>query len=113
MGLRASEWAAHLPLAECSRASTRAVLSILAVRSNDPGYAAYPSITTMADALGASRRTVQRCIADLLDAGLIRPGDQAATRNIRHDRRPAVYDVLTPELLAGEERRASRSGGSW
>jgi DNA-binding transcriptional regulator YhcF (GntR family) len=88
------------------------VLAILAVRSNDPGYAAYPSITTMASALGTSRRTIQRAIVDLLDAELIRAGDQAATRNMRHDRRPTVYDVLTPELLANEERAARRARGA-
>jgi len=111
VGLRASEWVAYLPLDRCPRASARAVLSILAVRSTDPGYAAYPSITTMADALGASRRTIQRCIADLIAEGLIRPGDQAATRNLRHDRRPVVYDVLTPELLRDEERKIARARG--
>lgn len=112
MGLRASEWAAHMPLRDCPKASTRAVLSILAVRCSDPGYAAYPSITTMAAALDTSRRTIQRALADLLDTGLIRPGDQSATRNMRHDRRPTVYDVLTPELLAGEERVTQRPRGA-
>lgn len=98
MGLRASEWAAYLPLNMCSRASTRAVLSILAVRGTDPGYDAYPSITTMQDALGVTRRTIQRALAELVAAGLIRSGDQSAVSHYRADRRPVVYDVLTDRL---------------
>ena len=108
MGLRAAEWAVSVPLSVLPRASTRAVLALLAIRSTDPGCAAYPSVSTMADTLETTRRTVQRGLRELLDAGLIRPGDQDAVRSWRADRRPVVYDVCTPELLAAEERTASR-----
>ena len=109
MGLRAAEWAALLPLSTLPKASSRAVLSILAVRSNDPGYAAYPSITTMSTALGVTRRTVQRACAELLAAGLIREGEADAVRHMRADRRPKVYDVLTHELLSAERQKAERA----
>lgn len=107
MGLRASDWAASLPLSSCGHAA-RAVLSLLAVRSNDPGYAAWPSVSTMAESLGVTRRTVQRALVELRDTGLIRAGDQAAVRHLRADRRPAVYDVLTAELREAEAKRRAR-----
>lgn len=108
MGLRAAEWAASLPLRECPKPSTRSVLVLLGIRSTDPGYAAYPSIATLAELLDVDRRTIQRALADLTAQGLIRPGDPHAVRHLRADRRPGVYDVLTPELVERELRPGAR-----
>ncbi|WP_394279454.1 helix-turn-helix domain-containing protein [Microbacterium sp.] len=108
MATAASKWAALLPMTVTHRATTRAVLCALAAYSTDPGYCAYPSVTTMADALGRTRRSIQRALVELTELELIRPGDQEATRRMRADRRPPVYDVLTPELLDAERERASR-----
>lgn len=103
MGLKALQWVAHLPLTDVE-GTPRAVLTILADRASDPGYAAFPSVKTMAATLGCSSRTVQRALSRLLDDELIRAGDPEAARKIRADKRPSVWDVLTPDLCSRESR---------
>ncbi len=109
MSLVALSWVAHLSLDDVD-GTPRAVLTILADRSNDPGYAAFPAVATIASTLGCSTRTVQRAFAKLEAAGLIRRGDQHAVRNFRGGRRPTVWDVLTPALTAREARAAAYPG---
>ena len=59
------------------RNATKAVLSYLAFKARyDDGTAAWPAIGTIAGACGLSEKTVQRSIDQLLDLGLIEPGQQ-------------------------------------
>nr|MBS1900432.1 MarR family transcriptional regulator [Actinomycetota bacterium] len=102
MGLNAAYWAASLPLETMPTASARAVLAMFGVRAHDPGYGARLSVKLMAEELGVTPRTVQRAIRDLLAADLIRPGNPAEVQHLRADRRPNVYDLLTPDLLNKE-----------
>lgn len=103
MSLEAYTWAASLPLNACSATAYR-VLLMLADRVDPIGYTAWPSVVGMAETLQCSARTVQRGIRELLDAGLIRKGDQQFVAHIRPDRRPTVYDLLTPALVYLESR---------
>lgn len=103
MSLEAYIWAANLPLSVCNGTSHR-VLLMLADRVDPLGYAAWPGISSMAETLECSERTIQRGIRDLLDAGLIRRGDQQHVDHLRADHRPVVYDVLTAALKYTETR---------
>jgi hypothetical protein len=80
------------------------VLVNLAERADPLGYGAWPAVTTLATTLECSTRTIQRALRELVAAGLIRVGDQSAVAHLRHDRRPTVYDVLTPALRYTESR---------
>jgi hypothetical protein len=97
-------WTCQLPLTACS-AAARCVLVILAERADPMGYGAWPAVTTLATTLECSTRTIQRALRELVVGGYIRVADdQTATAHLRHDRRPTVYDVLTPALLYTESR---------
>lgn len=103
MSLEAYTWAAGLPLNVCSGTAYR-VLLMLADRVDPLGYTAWPSVLGMSETLQCSPRTVQRGIRELVEAGLIRKGDQRFVEHIRPDRRPTVYDLLTPALQYIESR---------
>lgn len=103
MSLAAYLWAADLPLGVCNGTAHRVLLK-LCDRVDDLGYGAYPSVDGVAETLMCSKRTVQRAIRELLDIGLIRVGDQRLVEHIRADRRPTVYDCLTPALKVHEAR---------
>jgi DNA-binding MarR family transcriptional regulator len=90
-------WTCQLPMSACTGTAFR-VLVNLAERADALGYGAWPAVTTLANTLECSTRTVQRALRELVEAGLIRVGDQSAVEHLRHDRRPTVYDVLTPAL---------------
>lgn len=115
MSLEAYIWAANLPLTRCNGTPFRVLLQ-LADRADPLGYGAYPSVTTIADTLECSERTVQRALRDLTENGLIRHGDQRWVEHIDARYRPTVYDVLTFALVSLESRgdncvTASRSRG--
>jgi DNA-binding GntR family transcriptional regulator len=76
----------------------------LADRADELGYGAFPKLETIAETLGCSKRTVQRAIRELLDAGLIREGDQSFVDHLDARYRPTVYDVLTWALQYAESR---------
>ena len=101
MSLAAYIWAADLPLSVCNGTAHRVLLKI-ADRADDLGYGAWPSVDAIAGTLECSTRTVQRAIRELLEAGLIRRGDQRFVAHLRADRRPVVYDVLTYALRMRE-----------
>lgn len=103
MSLEAYIWAANLPLSVCNGTPFRVLLQ-LADRADKFGYGAYPLVSTMAETLECSERTVQRALRDLLRDGLIRPGDQRYVDHLRSDRRPVVYDVMTTALKVHESR---------
>jgi hypothetical protein len=89
--------------------STRFVLVSLANHAGESGTGAFPSIDTIGAETGLSRRTIQTCLRELADAGLIERGNQglAAAYIEREDRRPVVYDLLmpAPEPMAKREPR--------
>lgn len=101
MSLEAYIWAANLPLSRCNGTPFRVLLQ-LADRADPMGYGAYPSIGTIADTLECSTRTVQRALLELRASALIRYGDQRFVAHFPADRRPTVYDVVTPALIAKE-----------
>lgn len=103
MSLNAYIWAADLPLSACSGTAHRVLLK-LADRADELGYGAFPKLETIAETLGCSKRTVQRAIRELLDAGLIREGDQSFVDHLDARYRPTVYDVLTWALQYAESR---------
>jgi len=103
MSLAAYIWAADLPIGVCNGTAHRVLLKI-ADRVDELGYGAYPSVDSIAETLMCSTRTVQRGIRELLIIGLIRLGDQRLVDHIRADRRPTVYDCLTPALKLHESR---------
>lgn len=101
MSLEAYIWAANLPLSKCNGTPFRVLLQ-LADRADKLGYGAYPHISTIADVLECSERTVQRALRDLKTAGLIREGDQRYVDHLDARYRPTVYDVLTIALTLRE-----------
>lgn len=103
MSLEAYIWAANLPLSRCNGTPFRVLLQ-LADRADKLGYGAYPHVSTIADVLECSERTVQRAFRELRTSGLIREGDQRFVAHLRSDRRPVVYDVLTTALQVIESR---------
>jgi DNA-binding transcriptional regulator YhcF (GntR family) len=89
----------------CGAAAYR-VLVILAERADPYGYGAWFGQEKLAESLECSTRTIRRALRELLDAGLIRKGDQSLVKG-RADRRPTVYDVMTPALRIRESREDS------
>jgi DNA-binding MarR family transcriptional regulator len=102
VSLEAYIWAANLPLSACNGTPFRVLLQ-LADRTDPLGYGAWPNVSTIADALECSTRTVHRALKDLKEAGLIREGDQRPVQHLRPDRRPIVYDVMTTALKFAEQ----------
>lgn len=103
MSLEAYVWAANLPLSACNGTAHRVLLK-LADRADERGYGAYPKLSSIAETLECSVRTVQRAIRELLAAGLIREGDQRYVEHLDPRYRPTVYDVLTWALQYAESR---------
>lgn len=103
MSLEAYIWAANLPLSRCNGTPFRVLLQ-LADRTDKLGYGAYPHVSTIADTLECSERTVQRAIRELKHLELIREGDQRYVEHLDPRYRPTVYDVLTTALITTESR---------
>lgn len=103
MSLEAYIWAANLPLSRCNGTPFRVLLQ-LADRADSLGYGAWPHVSTIADILECSDRTVQRALRDLIAADLIREGDQRYVQHLDARYRPTVYDVLTTALVFTESR---------
>lgn len=102
------------------RNATKAVLSYLAFKAHyDDGTAAWPAIGTIAGACGLSEKTVQRSIDQLLDLGLIEPGQQTFSainpktgKPVRRNYQTVVWNVLCKESNLPtepfEDRNASK-----
>lgn len=69
------------------------VLIGLADHAHDDGTEARPSVATLARYARCSPRTVQNKLRVLVDAGLIRRGDQQTVAHLPANRRPVVYDL--------------------
>lgn len=96
MSIQAVAWA--IEQQEVKDPRTRWVLVALANYAGAGGENAFPAIGRLARDTGLSERTVQRHIAILINASLIRPGNKAivAAYVKREDRRPCIYDLLLP-----------------
>ena len=87
------------------RNATKAVLSYLAFKAHyDDGTAAWPAIGTIAGACGLSEKTVQRSIDQLLDLGLLEPGQQTFSainpktgEPVRRNYQTIVWNVICKE----------------
>lgn len=79
-------------------ASTWRVLVTLADYTDPLGRHAFPAVSTLVDRTGYARSTVHRALGQLLDAGLIRRGDQLLVEHLPANRRPAVYDLDLPVI---------------
>ena len=87
------------------RNATKAVLSYLAFKARyEDGTAAWPAIGTIAGACGLSEKTVQRSIDQLLDLGLIEPGQQNFSainpktgEPVRRNYQTIVWNVICKE----------------
>lgn len=87
------------------RNATKAVLSYLAFKAHyDDGTAAWPAIGTIAGACGLSEKTVQRSIDQLLDLGLLEPGQQTFSainpktgKPVRRNYQTVVWNVICKE----------------
>ena len=102
------------------RNATKAVLSYLAFKAHyDDGTAAWPAIGTIAGACGLSEKTVQRSIDQLLDLGLIEPGQQTFSainpktgKPVRRNYQTVVWNVICKESNLPtepfEDRNASK-----
>ena len=102
------------------RNATKAVLSYLAFKARyDDGTAAWPAIGTIAGACGLSEKTVQRSIDQLLDLGLIEPGQQNFSainpktgEPVRRNYQTIVWNVICKESNLPtepfEDRNASK-----
>lgn len=102
------------------RNATKAVLSYLAFKAHyDDGTAAWPAIGTIAGACGLSEKTVQRSIDQLLDLGLLEPGQQTFSainpktgEPVRRNYQTIVWNVICKESNLPtepfEDRNASK-----
>lgn len=95
MSLNAYIWAADLPVTACSYVAFKVLLRY-ADNAGEDGTASWVSEARLADQIGCSERTIRRARKELIDADLLRRGDQRHVEHIRADRRPVVYDVMTP-----------------
>ena len=71
-------------------------LIMFAVHAGTDGRGAHPSAATVAMLTRKGERRTKRDIAELVNLGLLVPGDPRIVAHIRADRRPAVYDLPMP-----------------
>ena len=73
------------------------IMMLLAKRADDDGTGAWPSLDNLAEQIRRSRRTAQRGLERLRDAGRIRLGDQSRIPDrIQANHRPKVWDIVIP-----------------
>lgn len=93
MTIKAVTWA--FDDAPVDNAQQALILLALAERSRDGGRNCWMSHASIAARARCSVSTVQRHLAELEQAGLIRRGDQdAVPANIPRNRRPVVWDLM-------------------
>lgn len=102
MSLQAMAWA--IAQQRVKDPTARHVLLVLAQSANPEGEDAWRSVQRLSEETGLSERSVQAKLRDMVEIGVIRPGDQAvvAVKVKRADRRPMVYDldIRAEELVA-------------
>ena len=91
--------------------STRKLVLIgYANHAHADGTAAFPGVATVARYANCSTRTVQRHVAQLLEDGYLREGDQSLVALKRADQRPIVYDVAMSSLERDRWRADATDG---
>lgn len=86
-------WAEHASVANVYE---RALLTLMAHRSEDDGTRVYVSVETMAEYCMCNERTIQRTLRAFEERGVIVEGDQRHVAHLPADRRPVVYDLMVP-----------------
>lgn len=111
MSLEAYIWAGNLRLDECDGTAFRVLLKY-ADRVDPYGRTAWYTAAALAADLGCSVSTIRRAIRELINAGLMSPGDQRFVQHIPANYRPIVYDLETPakKMQDAIEARGSNSG---
>ncbi|MGE8398461.1 MAG: helix-turn-helix domain-containing protein, partial [Burkholderiales bacterium] len=94
MSVQAMTWALDQQVA--TESISRHVLLCLANYADKDGRNAFPSAATLAQDTGLAVRTVRARLGQLLEAGVIRKGNQAivAAYIPAADRRPICYDLI-------------------
>jgi len=89
---------------------SRHVLLCLANYADKGGRNAFPSAATLAQDTGLAVRTVRARLGQLLEAGVIRKGNQAivAAYIPAADRRPVCYDLVMERGACGAPREGER-----
>jgi DNA-binding transcriptional ArsR family regulator len=91
MSLAAMLWALNdAPVDDPAKAL---ILVAFADHAAADGTGCFPAISRVAARARVSPRTVQRHLREMLEAGLIRLGDQGLVSGLRADHRPVVYDL--------------------
>lgn len=93
VSVQAVGWVLYGMTPEEADPTDRLILLVLADHAHPDGTRAFPAVSTIAAAVGVSDRTVQRRLAELLERGLIRLGDQGHVGHLRGGHRPVVYDL--------------------
>lgn len=96
MSIEAVAWALRYAPIPNNDHLAHVVLIALADRVQEDWCGAWPSVDTLAKDARCSRRSVQAKLQDLVDAGLIRRGDQRHVAHLPANRRPVVYDIIRP-----------------
>jgi len=73
-----------------------AVLRYLAFKANPVSKEAYPSMSSMVDALGLSERTIYRCLKELVKRGFIEKGEPRKNSKTGRTDYP-TYRFVTPD----------------
>lgn len=97
MSHQATAWALYDVRPGTVTDGARFTLLALADHARPDGTGAWPYVANLAELLGTSERTVYRHLAQLEEAGLIRPGDQALVEHYPADKRPRVWDLAMPK----------------
>jgi hypothetical protein len=89
-----------------------ATLIGLANHADRHGRGAYPSQATLAEYTRKTDRGIRNDLGALLEAGLIRRGDQRLVAHIAADERPVVYDLAVERRRARATVPAQREAGT-
>lgn len=108
MSVQAMTWALDQQVA--TESMSRHVLLCLANYADKEGRNAFPSAATLAQDTGLAVRTVRARLGQLLEAGVIRKGNQAivAAHIPAADRRPVCYDLVMERGACGAPREGAR-----
>lgn len=93
MSLRATTWALYEAPKDIDAITFR-LLMIIADNCDDNGCGFAYSTQKLADLAGVNKRTVQNRLPAMVDAGLIRLGNQNIVAYLPANKRPKVYDLV-------------------
>lgn len=93
MSLRATTWALYEAPKDIDAITFR-LLMIIADNCDDNGCGFAYSTQKLADLAGVNKRTVQNRLPAMVDAGIIRLGNQDIVAYLPANKRPKVYDLV-------------------